>query len=216
MTRPLMPKATAVWLVDNTSLSFEQIAEFCELHLLEVSGIADGEVAIGVKGLDPVTAGQLTREEIARCEADPAAHLQLRASSHPEPVKRSRGARYTPVSRRQDRPDAIAWLLRHHPELSDSQIGKLVGTTKTTIQSVRDRSHWNQANLKPVDPVSLGLSSQIDLDTQVRTAAERAEKAKAKLKGDEVAGETLRPVTETAAGVADTDVSGAPPETEQN
>ena len=117
MTRPLMPKATAVWLVDNTSLSFEQIAEFCEMHLLEISGIADGEVAIGVKGLDPVTAGQLTREEIARCEADPAARLHLRTSSHPEPAKRSKGARYTPVSRRQDRPDAIAWLLRHHPEL---------------------------------------------------------------------------------------------------
>jgi len=205
MARPLMPKATAVWLVDNTSLSFEQIAEFCELHLLEVSGIADGEVAIGVKGLDPVTASQLTREEIARCEADPTARLHLRTSSHPETVKRSRGARYTPVSRRQDRPDAIAWLLRHHPELSDSQVGKLVGTTKATIQSVRDRSHWNQANLKPVDPVSLGLSTQIDLDTQVRIAGERAAKAKARLKKDEVAGETLRSVeesTSTLAGVA--------------
>jgi len=199
MTRPLMPKATAVWLVDNTSLSFDQIAEFCELHILEVSGIADGEVAIGVKGLDPVTAGQLTREEIARCEKDPAARLHLRTSSHPEAVKRSKGARYTPVSRRQDRPDAIAWLLRHHPELSDTQIGKLVGTTKTTIQSVRDRSHWNQANLKPVDPVSLGLSTQIDLDTQVRIASERAARAKAKLTEGIVTGETLRPVSETLA-----------------
>ena len=201
MTRPLMPKATAVWLVDNTSLSFEQIAEFCELHLLEVAGIADGEVAIGVKGLDPVTASQLTREEIARCEADPAARLHLRTSSHPEATKRSKGARYTPVSRRQDRPDAIAWLLRHHPELSDTQVGKLVGTTKSTIQSVRDRSHWNQANLKPVDPVSLGLCTQIELDTQVRTAAERAARAKAKEKKDSAVGDTLRPLAESTAGI---------------
>ena len=201
MTRPLMPKATAVWLVDNTSLSFEQIAEFCELHLLEVSGIADGEVAIGVKGLDPVTAGQLTREEIARCEADPAARLKLRTSSHPEPVKRSKGARYTPVSRRQDRPDAIAWLLRHHPELSDTQVGKLVGTTKATIQSVRDRSHWNQANLKPVDPVSLGLSTQIELDGQVRVAAERAAKAKERAKTGVTTGETLRPMEQSISGL---------------
>ncbi|MSP43420.1 MAG: DUF1013 domain-containing protein [Alphaproteobacteria bacterium] len=200
MTRPLMPKATAVWLVDNTSLSFEQIAEFCGLHLLEVAGIADGEVAIGVKGLDPVTASQLTREEIARCEADTQTRLQLRTSSHPETAKRSKGARYTPVSRRQDRPDAIAWLLRHHPELSDSQIGKLVGTTKATIQSIRDRSHWNQANLKPVDPVSLSLSTQIELDTQVRIAAERAAKAKAKSGKVAIAGGTLRPLEETTAG----------------
>lgn len=201
MTRPLMPKATAVWLVDNTSLSFDQIAEFCGLHLLEVAGIADGEVAIGVKGLDPVTASQLTREEIARCEADPGAHLQLRASSHPETAKRSKGARYTPVSRRQDRPDAIAWLLRNHPELSDSQVGKLVGTTKATIQSVRDRTHWNQANLKPVDPVSLGLSTQIELDTQVRIAAERVAKAKAKSSKAAGSGETLRPLEETTASM---------------
>lgn len=201
MTLPLMPKATAVWLVDNTALSFEQIAEFCGLHVLEVAGIADGEVAIGIKGLDPITAAQLTREEIARCEADPEARLKLRTSGHPEPVKRSKGARYTPVSRRQDRPDAIAWLLRHHPELSDSQVGKLVGTTKATIQSVRDRSHWNQANLKPADPVSLGLCTQIELDTQVRTASERAARAKAKLGGDAPAGETLRPIAESTAGL---------------
>ncbi len=210
MTRPLMPKATAVWLVDNTALTFEQIAEFCGLHVLEVSGIADGEVAIGIKGLDPVTAGQLTREEIARCEADPAARLQLRASSHPEPVKRSKGARYTPVSRRQDRPDAIAWLLRHHPELNDSQIGKLVGTTKATIQSVRDRSHWNQANLKPVDPVSLGLSTQIELDAQVRLASERLAKAKARAGGPARPGETLQPAEETTAGAPGGAVFSAP------
>lgn len=202
MTRPLMPKATAVWLVDNSSLSFDQIAEFCELHLLEVAGIADGEVAIGVKGLDPVTAGQLTREEIARCEADPSARLHLRMSSHPEPVKRSRGARYTPVSRRQDRPDAIAWLLRHHPELSDGQISKLVGTTKATIQSVRDRSHWNQANLKPVDPVSLGLSTQMELDAQVRIAGERAAKAKQRAGLGVTPGETLLPLEESTSGLA--------------
>ena len=178
-THPLMPKATAVWLVDNTALTFEQIAEFCGLHVLEVSGIADGEVAIGIKGLDPVTAAQLTREEIARCEADPSARLRLRVSGHPEPVKRSKGARYTPVSRRQDRPDAIAWLLRHHPELSDGQIGKLVGTTKSTIQSVRDRTHWNSANIKPRDPVILGLCTQGDLNAIVayllsQTAAAQA------------------------------------------
>ena len=197
-THPLMPKATAVWLVDNTALTFEQIAEFCGLHVLEVSGIADGEVAIGIKGLDPVTAAQLTREEIARCEADPSARLRLRVSGHPEPVKRSKGARYTPVSRRQDRPDAIAWLLRHHPELSDGQIGKLVGTTKSTIQSVRDRSHWNQPNLKPVDPVSLGLCSQIELDAAVRLAHGRVERERAKAPAEAEPGDTLRPASETA------------------
>ncbi len=198
--RPLMPKATAVWLVDNTALTFEQIAEFCGLHVLEVSGIADGEVAIGIKGMDPVTAGQLTREEIARCEADAASRLALREFSHPEPRKKGMGARYTPVSRRQDRPDAIAWLLRHHPELTDSQTGKLVGTTKPTIQSIRDRNHWNQPNIKPVDPVSLGLCSQIDLDAQVKLAGERAARAKARASGAQV--ETLRPASETTGKYA--------------
>lgn len=201
MPQPLMPKATAVWLVDNTALTFEQIAEFCGLHVLEVSGIADGEVAVGIKGLDPITGGQLSRDEIARCETDPKARLELRESTHPLPEKRSKGARYTPVSRRQDRPDAIAWLLRNHPELSDAQISKLVGTTKPTITAVRDRTHWNQANISPVDPVSLGLCTQIDLDEQVKKANARAARERAK-QGIEEPGETLRPVEETAAKYA--------------
>ena len=201
MSQPLMPKATAVWLVDNTALTFEQIAAFCGLHVLEVSGIADGEVAVGIKGLDPVSAGQLSRAEIERCEADPTARLALRESTHPLPQKRSKGARYTPVSRRQDRPDAIAWLLRNHPELSDAQISKLVGTTKPTIQAIRDRTHWNQANLTPVDPVSLGLCSQIDLDAQVKKADARAARERAK-QGIVEPGDTLRPVEETAAKYA--------------
>jgi hypothetical protein len=171
---PLMPKATAVWLVDNTSLSFEQIADFCRLHPLEVKGIADGEVAAGIKGMDPVANGQLTREEIARAEADPAARLHLVASALPLPKARGKGARYTPVSKRNDRPDAIAWLLRHHPNLSDQQVGKLLGTTKETIAKVRDRTHWNSANIKPRDPVILGLCTQSDLNAALAAAEERA------------------------------------------
>lgn len=167
---PLMPKATAVWLVDNTSLTFEQIAEFCGLHTLEVQGIADGEVAVGIVGLDPIANGQLTREEIRRCEADPAARLQLARQEIPMPAARAKGPRYTPVSKRQDKPDAIAWLLRHHPELSDAQISKLIGTTKSTIQAVRDRSHWNSANLRPRDPVLLGLCTQSDLNATIAKA----------------------------------------------
>ena len=201
MSRPLMPKATAVWLVDNTALTFEQIAEFCGLHVLEVSGIADGEVAIGIKGLDPVTAGQLSRDEIAAAEANPAASLKMREFSHPEPKKRGKGARYTPVSRRQDRPDAIAWLLRHHPELTDSQVGKLVGTTKPTIQAIRDRSHWNQPNIKPVDPVSLSLCTQVELDTQLQLAAAKLARVK-KRSGQAPAGETLRPLNDPATKYA--------------
>ena len=171
-TGPLMPKATAVWLVDNTSLSFEQIADFCKLHPLEVKGIADGEVAAGIKGQDPMVAGQLTREEIAKAEKDPNARLKLAMSSVRLPEqKRKKGPRYTPLSRRQDRPNAILWLLRNHPELKDAQIMRLVGTTKTTIQQIRDRTHWNAATLSPLDPVTLGLASQIDLDFEVARAA---------------------------------------------
>lgn len=180
MTNPLMPKATAVWLVDNSGLTFKQIADFCGLHPLEVQGIADGEVALNIAGLDPVTGGQLTREEIERCEGDATAELKLRESNMPEPKKR-RGPRYTPVSKRQDRPDAIAWLVRYHPELKDSQVGKLVGTTKPTINSIRTRSHWNMANLKPTDPVALGLCTQIELDEAVQKAADRVAKENAKL-----------------------------------
>ena len=171
-TSPLMPKATAVWLVENTSLTFEQIAEFCKLHPLEVRGIADGEVAAGIKGLDPITSGQLTREELERAAKNPNHHLRLaeRKVKVPE-IKRAKGPRYTPVSKRQDRPNAILWLLRNHPELKDAQIIRLVGTTKSTIAQIRDRTHWNTPPLTPVDPVSLGLSSQIDLDFEVARAA---------------------------------------------
>lgn len=175
MPQPLMPKATAVWLVDNTALTFEQVAEFCGLHALEVQGIADGEVAVGIVGLDPIANGQLTREEIARCEADGKARLELTKLNIPQPRRRTKGARYTPVSKRGDRPNAIAWILKFHPEVPDSQIQKLLGTTKATINAVRDRSHWNSQHIKPQDPVSLGICSQIDLDGIVRTALQRRE-----------------------------------------
>jgi uncharacterized protein len=170
---PLMPKATAVWLVENTSLSFDQIADFCKLHPLEVKGIADGEVAAGIKGLDPITTGQLTREEIERAQSNPEHRLKIAESrvKLPEVKRTKKGPRYTPVSRRHDRPNAILWLVRNHPELKDAQIMRLVGTTKTTIQQVRERTHWNSANLQPMDPVTLGLCSQIDLDFEVQRAA---------------------------------------------
>lgn len=172
MALPLMPKATAVWLVENTTLTFEQIAEFCGVHPLEVQAIADGEVAIGIVGLDPVANGQLTREEIQRCEGDDAAHLRLLTTTAVANAK-AKGARYTPVSKRQDKPDAIAWLLKHHPELSDAQLCKLIGTTKDTIAKVRDRSHWNTTNIKPRNPVTLGLCSEPDLEKAVIIAQPR-------------------------------------------
>ena len=170
---PLMPKATAVWLVENTSLTFEQIAEFCHLHPLEVMGIADGVVAAGIKGADPTGNGQLSREEIDRAQADSDYRLRMAVSKVKLPEMKSvkRGARYTPVSRRHDRPNAILWLLRNHPELKDAQIMRLVGTTKSTISQIRDRTHWNSASLQPMDPVTLGLTSQIDLDFEVQRAA---------------------------------------------
>jgi len=171
-TQPLMPKATAVWLVENTALSFDQIADFCKLHPLEVKAIADDEGAQSIIGRDPIVTGQLTRDEIAKAEADPSVRLKLAESKvHlPEP-KRKKGPRYTPVSRRQDRPNAILWLVRNHPELKDSQIMRLVGTTKSTIDAIRERTHWNAPNLAPMDPVTLGLCSQIDLDFEVHRAA---------------------------------------------
>jgi hypothetical protein len=172
-----MPKATAVWLVDNTTLTFEQIAEFCGLHPLEVQGIADGEVAIGIQGQDPLTNHQLTKEELERCQGDPTARLKMAEQDLPQPAKRTKGPRYTPVAKRQDKPDGIAWLLRHHPELKDSQIAKLIGTTKNTIQSVRDRSHWNSPNIRPRDPVLLGLCNQGDLNQAVEKGRKAAEKA---------------------------------------
>ncbi len=172
MTLPLMPKATAVWLIDKTALSFTQIAEFCGMHPLEVQAIADGEVAQGIVGYDPVANGQLTMGEIHRCEADASLRLRLLPSNNPLP-KRSRGARYTPVAKRNDRPDAIAFLLRSFPQLSEAQVGKLLGTTKETIQKVRERSHWNSANIKPRDPVILGLCSQTDLNAAIAQANDR-------------------------------------------
>ena len=177
MAQPLMPKATAVWLIDNTALTFEQIADFCGLHALEVQGIADGEVAMGIQGMDPITSGELTRDEIKRCEGDTAARLVMAKSNLPQPSKRTKGPRYTPVAKRQDKPDGIAWLVRHHPELKDSQIARLIGTTKTTIQAVRDRTHWNSPNIRPRDPVLLGLCSQGDLNTAIEKARKAAEKA---------------------------------------
>ncbi|MEJ1994660.1 MAG: DUF1013 domain-containing protein [Limibacillus sp.] len=174
MNKPLMPKATAVWLVENTSLSFEQIADFCGLHRLEVQGIADGEVATGIHGMDPVANNQLTKEELERCQADPSASLQMAKQDLPQPAKRTKGPRYTPVAKRQDKPDGVAWLLRHHPELSDAQVGKLIGTTKNTIQAVRERSHWNSANIRPRDPVLLGLCSQSELNATVEKALKSA------------------------------------------
>ena len=201
--RPLMPKSTAVWLVENTSLTFEQIAEFCGLHLLEVKAIADGDVAAGIKGIDPIATGQLTRDEIKRGEADPNYRLKLAEPKIDIPqVKTKRGPRYTPVSRRQDRPNAVLWLLRNHPELKDSQIMRLVGTTKPTLQSIRDRTHWNAANLVPQDPVTLGLCSQTELDAEVEKAAKRLEKERKREQPEP--GGTLLPVSETVESSADT------------
>ena len=174
MAQPLMPKATAVWLVDNTSLSFEQIADYCDLHVLEVQAIADGEVAPGMHGLDPIANGQLTKEEIERCSENPDARLKMAEPTVPKPKSRQKGARYTPVSKRQDRPDAIAWLLKTYPELSDAQISRLIGTTKPTIAAVRDKSHRNTANIKPQSPVYLGLCSSDELEKMVAIARARA------------------------------------------
>ena len=187
----LMPKATAVWLVDNTSLTFDQIADFCALHPLEVKSIADGDSAQGIKGLDPLATGQLSREELDKALADENHKLKLAEAKVKVPELKKKGPRYTPVSKRQDRPNAILWLVRNHPELRNSQIIRLVGTTKTTIDAIRDRTHWNSANLQPLDPVSLGLSNQIDLDFEVK----KAEKYLPKPAEDAV--DTLRPASET-------------------
>lgn len=209
MAKILMPKATAVWLIDNTTLTFEQIADFCELHPLEVKGIADGEVAENMRGADPVASGELTREEIQKGEDDKAYRLTQPAPkyNHEVPQPKKKGARFTPVSRRKDRPDAIAWFLKHHPEITDAQISKLIGTTKSTIESVRSRQHWNATNLKPVDPVTLGLCSQIELDALVsKAAAKRA--ANRDEKEARLAGPTLRKVV-TPAPAAPSEEAGA-------
>ena len=187
-----MPKATAVWLVDNTALSFDQIAQFCKLHPLEVKAIADGEAAQGIKGLDPIATGQLSRDEIERAEKDINHKLKLSEPKVRVPESKRRGPRYTPVSKRQDRPNAILWLVRNHPELKDAQISRLVGTTKSTIEQIRERTHWNAANLAPMDPVTLGLCSQIDLDLEV----ERASKGRPLPTTAEL-GATLQSATET-------------------
>ncbi|SLN36801.1 hypothetical protein PSA7680_01781 [Pseudoruegeria aquimaris] len=171
MAKPLMAKATAVWLVDNTTLTFKQVADFCGLHELEVQGIADGDVAAGVKGFDPIANNQLTQEEIEKGEKDPLHKLKLKFNPAAVGEEKRRGPRYTPLSKRQDRPAAILWLVKFHPELTDGQISKLVGTTKPTIQAIRERTHWNIANIQPIDPVALGLCKQSELDLAVQKAA---------------------------------------------
>jgi uncharacterized protein len=189
----LMPKATAVWLVDNTSLTFEQIADFAGLHHLDVKGIADGEVARDIRGADPIANGQLTREELDKAQTDPTYRMKAQKSRHAELLKPIKKApRYTPVSRRQDRPDAIAWFVRNHPEVTDAQVSKTLGTTKATIDQVRDRTHWNSANIKPVDPVTLGLVTQLELDALVKTAAEKKTKDDARKAAARPEGATLR------------------------
>ncbi|GFE64848.1 DUF1013 domain-containing protein [Litoreibacter roseus] len=175
MAKPIMAKATAVWLVDNTTLTFKQIADFCGLHELEVQGIADGDVAAGVKGFDPITNNQLTQEEIDKGLENPRHKLQLKYNAAAEGEQQRRGPRYTPLSKRQDRPASILWLVKFHPELSDGQISKLVGTTKPTINAIRERTHWNIQNIQPIDPVALGLCKQSELDAAVQKAnAKRA------------------------------------------
>jgi len=171
MAKPLMARATAVWLVDNTTLTFKQVADFCGFHELEVQGIADGDVAAGVKGFDPLTNNQLTAEEIEAAEKDPLHKLKLKFNASAVGEEKRRGPRYTPLSKRQDRPASILWLVKFHPELSDAQISKLVGTTKPTIQALRERTHWNINNIQPIDPVALGLCKQSELDAIVQKAA---------------------------------------------
>lgn len=190
-TTLLMPKATAVWLVDNTSLTFDQIGALCGLHTLEVKSIADGDSAQGIKGLDPIQTGQLSRDQIREAEANPDKRLTLLEPKVKVPELKKKGPRYTPVSRRQDRPNAILWLVRNHPEMKDSQIIRLVGTTKTTIAAIRDRSHWNSASLQPLDPVTLGICSQIDLDFEVAKAAKYLPKV------EQAADDGLLPASET-------------------
>ena len=198
MNEVLMPKATAVWLVDNSSLTFEQIADFCGLHPLEVRGIADGEVARDIRGADPISNGQLTREELDRAQSDATYRMKAQKSRHAEMLKPARkGPRYTPVSRRQDRPDAIAWFVRNHPEISDAQISKALGTTKATIDQVRNRTHWNSTNVKPVDPVSLGLVTQLELDALVKKASEKKAREDAKRRVDQPEGPALLSASES-------------------
>jgi hypothetical protein len=192
----LMPKATAVWLIENTSLTFDQVAAFCGLHPLEVQGIANEDVAKGIRGVDPIAGGFLSREEIHKGEADQSYHLKpLEQKRIDLPVVKKRGARYTPIARRQDRPDAIQWFLKNHPEVPDSKIVKLIGTTKSTIDQVRNRTHWNSSQIKPVDPVTIGLCTQIELDTVVAEAAAAKARADARVRKAET--KTLKAAQET-------------------
>ncbi|MEM7069693.1 MAG: cell cycle transcriptional regulator TrcR [Pseudomonadota bacterium] len=193
MAAPLMPKATAVWLVDNTSLTFDQIATFCVLHPLEVKAIADGENAQGIKGMDPISTGQLTRDELEKAQTNPDYKLKMADPKVRIPQLKKKGPRYTPLSKRQDRPNAILWLVRSHPELKDSQIIRLVGTTKNTIEAIRERTHWNSANLQPMDPVTLGLCTQIALDAEVGKAAKLAPPKPEVESADDAPSDTLVP-----------------------
>ncbi|MDT8326161.1 MAG: cell cycle transcriptional regulator TrcR [Roseovarius sp.] len=185
MSKPIMAKATAVWLVDNTTLNFKQIADFCGLHELEVQGIADGDVAAGVKGFDPVANNQLTEEEIEAGQKNPLHKLKLKFNAAAQGEEKRRGPRYTPLSKRQDRPASILWLVKFHPELADSQISRLVGTTKPTIQAIRERTHWNIANIQPIDPVALGLCKQSELDAAVQKASAKKAREGAAMSDDE-------------------------------
>ncbi len=185
MAKPLMAKATAVWLVDNTTISFKQIADFVGMHELEIQGIADGDVAAGVKGFDPIANNQLTQDEIEKAEKDPLHKLKLKHNPAAVGEEKRRGPRYTPLSKRQDRPAAILWLVKFHPELTDGQVSKLVGTTKPTIQAIRDRTHWNIANIQPIDPVALGLCKQSELDDAVQKAAAKKAAEGAVMSDDE-------------------------------
>jgi len=227
MLRPLMPKASAVWLIDNTTLSFDQIADFCGLHPLEIQSIADGEVALHMVGFDPVANGQLTIEEIRRCEADPDSRLRMESTEVPL-VTRAKGPRYTPVARRQDRPDGIAWLLRNFPNLTDGQVARLVGTTKPTIKAIRERTHWNITNIKPQDPVALGLCTREELQSAIDKAnraaarvANQAERAAARREREaaaerapapEEAAPEAEPATDVAVETYETPASDVPPE----
>ena len=195
MSQPMMPKATALWMIENTGLSFKQIADFCGLHELEVQALADGDVMSGMAPLDPVQSGEITAEEIKRGEAEPESRLRIVKNEMPQPLPRAKGARYTPISKRQDKPEGIAWLLKNHPELSDAQICKLLGTTKSTIGAVRDRTHWNSPNIRPRDPVDIGLCTYADFTKAVEIARARA----AAKKGEDVKREAKESAKEDAA-----------------
>lgn len=183
---PLMPKATAIWLVDNTSLSFRQIGDFCGMHELEIKGIADGEVGVGIQGLNPITSGQLTKDEIDRCAVNEDESLKIIENEISEKTEQSKKKKkYTPLSKRQDRPDAVYWLIRNHPELKDSQVARLVGSTKNTIDAIRKRTHWNMANIRPQDPIGLGICRQVELDEALAKAERSMKRAQKKKEKEE-------------------------------